>query len=179
MKRQGREYWLASDWHFNHEDKMVEYCGRPRNYSKKILDGLEMLTDKDILIFLGDITIGNDAGTHGCLKRFDFTKILVRGNHDKKSNTWYLNHGWDFVAHSFTDAIHGEIITFSHKPITIPSGSDGINIHGHFHNSDHRRHEPELKAIYTKQHRLVCLEDLNYQPIKLQTFLHKTKGQKP
>ena len=67
-------------------------------------------------------------------------KILVKGNHDSKSNSWYLEHGWDFVCEEFKDTLYGKNILFSHYP-KVWDGVYDLNIHGHFHNSDHRRHE--------------------------------------
>jgi calcineurin-like phosphoesterase family protein len=95
-------------------------------------------------------------------------KSFVTGN----SNTWYLNNGWDFVCHKFSNRYFGKNILFSHRPSSITSKTD-LNIHGHFHNSDFRRREPELLARLTDRHRLFSLEDEKYQVVLLDSFINK------
>ena len=100
---------------------------------------------------------------HAMCKRW-----LVRGNHDSKSYSWYSEHGWDFIAERITMKMFGKTIAFSHMPIK-DDGYD-INIHGHFHNSDHRRHEPELLAIKNEKQKLVMMEHV-YAPVNLQSLV--------
>ena len=163
---------LTTDWHIFHE-KMIELCGRPVGFEEKIYRGLQaVLQPEDILIHLGDICLksGKEAEAHErFIKPFPCKKWLVRGNHDRKSNHWYLSHGWDFVADTFRDSYFGKVVAFSH----IPMADDGydINIHGHFHNTDHRNHEPALQAIANSKQYLLALEYNNYQPWNLQTLL--------
>jgi calcineurin-like phosphoesterase family protein len=165
--------FIISDTHLGH-DKMVEYCGRPENHSELILDNLfKNLKDGDTLIHLGDFCIGNDEEWHnkfwahlpGYVKT-----VLAKGNHDRQSNSWYLNHGWDFVCEQFQDVYFGKRIVFSHKPV--PNGDWDYNLHGHFHNNQHRS-EPELLKIYTKKHKLFSIEDTKYKPVLLDTIIKK------
>lgn len=165
-------YWVTTDTHFGHNE-MVEYCGRPEGFEDIILNRHQNAVGKnDVLIHLGDICIGRDAFWHtmfmGCLTQAK--KWLIRGNHDKKTNHWYLSHGWDFVASVMQMRIYGLDILFSH----IPQKDNGydINIHGHFHNSDHHLHELELNAIKNDKHRLVMLEH-NYSPMNLRRIVGK------
>ena len=163
-------YWLITDTHFGHK-AMLEYCGRPENFSEKILHNLiTQVKPNDILIHLGDICIGNEVEWHNRLNSVQGKHWLVRGNHDKKSNTWYLSHGWDMVCDQFRDKYFGKIIMFAHKPV-VWDGEYDINVHGHFHNSDHRRQEPELLAIKNGYQKLLALEYTNYQPVMLKKFI--------
>jgi len=175
--------WVISDTHFGH-DKMVQYCGRPENHSDLILLNLNFLTVGDILIHLGDICIGDDKEwnlklrllTQGC------KKILCRGNHDKKSDSWYISNGWDFVCHSFNWVYNKRLITFSHLPQNIKN----LNIHGHYHNALNRllkkdfvvdgeeernKKDFDLKYYDKNIHKLVSLENLNYKPILLDNLI--------
>ena len=164
--------YLTTDTHLGH-DQLVEYCGRPENHSQIILDELRKVPKDSILIHLGDVCIGCDAIHHTAIKMATEhlkRRILVRGNHDNKSDSWYLDHGWDFVCKSFEAKYFGSKILFSHKPVVIPEHVD-FNVHGHFHNSDHRRHEPELRAIYEKRHRLLAIENTGLKPVNLEKFL--------
>lgn len=177
--------WIITDTHFGH-DKMVEYCGRPKNHSDLILKNLAMIQTGDILIHLGDFCIGNDELWHKLFfeELSGVRKILVKGNHDRKSNNWYLTHGWDFVCDKFSDHFFGNYITFSHIPI---NGIQNINIHGHFHNTLHRlldkkfypgeeernKEDFPLENYNPKLHRLITIENTNYKPILLEQGLLK------
>ena len=155
-------YWITTDTHFGH-DKLINYCERPEGFEKLILKRLTaVLKPADILIHLGDFCIGNDLDWHLRFEEISSCrKWLIRGNHDKKTASWYLRNGWDFIANYIGIQMFGKKILLSH----IPQEDNGfdINLHGHFHNSDHRRHEPELKAIQTEKHKVVMLEH-HYQP---------------
>jgi calcineurin-like phosphoesterase family protein len=116
------------------------------------------------------------AGLTGCLRigyawrRRTDQRRRERGNHDRKSNSWYLANGWDFVADEMTVTLFGMRIAFSHKPLTsyLYPGT-GINIHGHHHNT---LHHPEDQV--TSRHKLVCIEH-GYAPVTLQQLLTGTK----
>lgn len=168
-------FWLITDTHFNHADKMKEYCDRPDDYEKKIWDSLDKIPQTDILIHLGDITIGKDKDVHDKISQYRFRKWLVRGNHDRKSDTWYLTHGWDFVCESFDMEFRHLKLTFSHKPLA-DTGFD-FNIHGHFHNSDFRKNEEDLANLYTHKHRLIALEYSGYAPLSLSSYIDKLRQQ--
>jgi len=164
-------YWLITDTHFGHK-KMREYCGRPPNFEELILKRVKtrVLTG-DVLIHLGDFCIGNDAFWHKeFMSGLNGKKWLVRGNHDRKTAAWYIRNGWDFVADQITLEIFGVSIVLSHTPVA-DTGYD-FNVHGHFHNSDHHRHEVELQRIRTPKHRLIFMEH-KYQPLNLRTIISR------
>lgn len=157
---------------------MLEF-GRPKGFETLIMDNLRKnVKNDDLLIHLGDFCIGGDLLWHTFFhNNLPLTKKwLIRGNHDKKTNSWYLAHRWDFVGESIRDNLFGEKIVFSHIPIA-DDGTFTANIHGHFHNSDHRSREPELKALYTNKHQLIAIENTNYQPVLLNTLISKMNGQ--
>lgn len=164
-------YWLTTDTHFGHA-KMLEYCNRPEGFEKLILNHLSKnIQPHDVLIHLGDICMRNDEYWHAELLKIHGKKWLVKGNHDKKSSAWYLEQGWDMVCNSFTLNFHGETVLFSHQP-TIENGFT-INIHGHFHNTDFKTHDPALAKILTDKHLLLALEFNNYMPWNLETIIKK------
>ena len=166
--------WLITDTHFNHK-KIAEYCNRPENYEGLILHNLKMIPKDDILIHLGDVCLGNDEEMHRRLNNScKCKKVLVRGNHDKKTSSWYYEHGWDFVCHSFTDRYFRKWILFSHKPKEVGKHINW-NIHGHFHNANLQTWEPEIRDILCDKHRLLCLEDSKYRPVLLDSFLKRGK----
>ena len=131
--------WLTTDTHFGH-DKLVEF-GRPVDFEVRISRGLQQIPAGDMLIHLGDVNMGEDAVWHAHLmsKLKGLKTILVKGNHDNKSDKWYYEHGWDFVCQNYTNFYKKKRILFSHRPQ--PDGKYDINIHGHFHDAEHRRLE--------------------------------------
>lgn len=163
--------WIITDTHFGHE-KLVQY-GRPVGFTEKILQNLYPIQKGDVLIHLGDFCIGDDEGWH-----HDYFKTLpigvknwfIRGNHDHKSNSWYLDHGWNVVCEYLSLEMFGKKILFSHKPMAW-DGEYDINIHGHFHDTDHRRFEGEFLKIKNGYQKLLALEKTNYQPVLLRTFI--------
>jgi len=161
--------WLTTDTHFGHEN-IISFCNRPKNFEQLILRRMKStITKNDILIHLGDIAwrdekLWNETLTSIPSKR----KWLVRGNHDKRSISWYLERGWDFVGDQITLDIYGKKVVLSHIPV-VDNGYD-INIHGHFHNIHSHFHEPELVAIRNDKQYLIILEH-HYMPISLKSII--------
>ena len=171
-------YVVVTDTHYGH-DMLITKEYRPHNFADLIDASVARIPNGSVLIHLGDVCFGNEIANHEFYiqKHKHIKKILVRGNHDKRSNTWYIEHGWDFVCSGFTLDAYGKKILFTHKPVPRTDQAH-LNIHGHFHASDHRTHEPEFQAILDPDfHVLLAMEhpDINYQVQKLDTFLAKKK----
>ena len=170
---------ITADLHLGHE-ALSDDGLRPKDFSEKILANLnKFINPGDVLICLGDVCFNNDAEWHDRLSILfpqDYCRLwLVRGNHETKSNNWYMTHGWDMVCESFTMETFGKKILFSHKPQK-DTGLFDLNIHGHFHDFGIERvkeKEPELFAILTEKHKLISLEALHYEPIKLQRIVEE------
>lgn len=161
--------YAISDTHFGH-DKLVELSGRPVGFDDMIMDNLSKVSG-DLLIHCGDFCIGNDAvhmadfveATAGFKK-----KILVRGNHDGKSDSWYLERGFDVVCESMTNTYFGKQILFTHIPTAVTERFD-FNVHGHMHGNQHRK-APE-NGYDPTWHRDLAPEINNYKPVLLERFL--------
>ncbi len=164
-------YLITTDTHFFH-NKMIEY-GRPSNYEELIYKGFEILEHDDCLIHLGDVCIGKDEICHDKLNsHLNCKKILVLGNHDHKTLSWYMKHGWDFVCNSFSLRYGNKNILFSHKP-QIKSGVFDMNIHGHFHRMDRPERIDEFGSIYDPlYHKLISLESNKYTLTDLQSLIN-------
>jgi len=161
--------WITTDTHFGHEN-IISFCNRPKNYEQLILKRMKSnISKNDVLIHLGDIAWTKEKSWNEMLTAIDAKrKWLVRGNHDKRSITWYLSRGWDFVGDQITLDIYGKKIVFSHIPVA-DNGYD-LNIHGHFHNISSHFHEPELVAIRNEKQYLIMLEH-HYMPIALKSIV--------
>lgn len=154
------KYFLSTDTHFFHE-KMYEYCDRPVKFEFLIQKGWKNLDKDDILIHLGDICIGRDAKAHDMfIKPLVCKKWLIKGNHDRKSDSWYMSNGWDFVGNEILLRKFGKRILLTHRPAL--DGNYDINVHGHCHNKEGKIHN---------KNKLLSLEKLDYKLITLQKFL--------
>lgn len=162
--------WLITDTHFNHAAVVKEeFCNRPADHGEIMIKWLRhYLTPQDTLIHLGDVIFDRAYELHTMLAQVECrSKILVRGNHDRKSNNWFLNNGFDFVC---TMLVIDNIL-LSHKPQKHWPTGVTVNIHGHFHNTDHRSKEPEFNEFWdSKRHKLLAMEYTDYKPVKLQQF---------
>jgi calcineurin-like phosphoesterase family protein len=167
---------VTSDNHYFHEKLWTDY-GRPKGFEdliwKNLLDTLRL---GDLIINLGDFALGGSAKVQEAHDRFvkplndlGYKQWLLLGNHDHKPMSYYLDNGWDFVAKSFTAKFYGLNIRFSHK-----AGEHNVdlNIHGHWHDDDHRRTEPDqLPFVGSQRHRLVAMEFTGYRPVILEHFV--------
>ena len=159
-------YWIITDTHLGH-NKLVDEGYRPKDFEISILNNLlKQIKPTDVLICLGDVCIGSDAYWHNrIMQHWVGNKCwLVKGNHDNKSNSWYLNAGWDCVSESLTLNIYGKDILFSHCPVTKHDNFD-LNIHGHLHNTLHH----EIEGLAAK-HKLLFIEH-TYAPVSLRKFI--------
>lgn len=164
--------FLVSDSHLGHAKELL--WGRPDGYEGKIIKGLKNIARQDLLIHLGDICFGHDKLWHEVIESLHCRKILVRGNHDHKSDHWYLNHGWEFVCNEFSGKYFGKKILFSHVPQLYDIEKYDLNVHGHLHSNRHRGSTEEF-LFNGRTYRLVSMEFLNYQPIGLEKLLTSKK----
>ncbi|MDE2227378.1 MAG: hypothetical protein KGJ89_05505 [Patescibacteria group bacterium] len=176
--------FVVSDTHFGHEN-MIYFCGRPSNFEELIFRNLSRLPPDSILIHLGDICVGKDKENHEkYIKPLKMRKWLIKGNHDSKSDNWYLNNGWDFVCETFSNEFYGKEVLFSHHPH--PDIGFDINFFGHFHNNlprllkgeyisdfEKERNKEDL-ANLTPKHYLLSLEETNYEAVDLESWILKT-----
>lgn len=158
-------YWITTDTHLGHK-KMVVQGYRPEGFENRILKEIRhTVLEKDVLICMGDVCIGNDEHwNETLLKQVNSIKWLVRGNHDNKSNGWYLDHGWHCVSDALTLDIYGKRVLFTHSPCFVHNDFD-INIHGHLHNTNYR----DIKGL-TEKHKLLYLEH-EYKPFNLRKIV--------
>jgi len=166
-------YWIISDTHFGH-DKIAECFGRPKDFESKIFKALNVIRPQDVLIHLGDFCIGGDAYWHDLfMSKCPATKKwFVKGNHDRKSISWYLDRGWDCVTERLQLTVFGKTILFSHKPLLLRDYD--INIHGHLHTNG-QHHHPELGDFVGKHNILIAIEG-DYKPVSLRKIVEGIKS---
>lgn len=173
--------YATSDTHFGH-DKLQNLSGRPADFGERLLRDIKT-HQGDILIHCGDFCIGNDVEHTekfmDAAKGFK-RKILVVGNHDGKSDSWYYSHGWDFVCRSMSLKIFGKHVLFTHSPVYSNSSlnCEGyyppyyMNIHGHLHGDTDRHIEKNLYEH--KFHYDLAPETHEYKIVNLQKVIATT-----
>lgn len=166
--------FCIADSHLFH-NKIIEY-GRHPDYQAKILKALSVIKENDVLIHLGDVCIGRDAEANQIFKDLKCRKILVLGNHDGKSLTFYYKY-WDFVCDTFTLRYFGKRLLFSHRPQLVSEEYD-LNIHGHLHSMMRKDNGTGIDRILEmgfpydkKYHKLVSMEDNDYKPYLLSSLV--------
>lgn len=164
-------YRIISDTHFL--DPFPVNCGdRKKGFEKSLYKSLSTIPVNDVLIHIGDIARGNakDILVHKTyIEPLKCTKILVRGNHDNKSDAWYIDHWRDFVCDELTIKKYNKILRFIHIPTAETNEwaevfLDRYVIHWHYHT--HRRNPNRIT-----RHRLCSCEYSKMQVQKLETVV--------
>jgi calcineurin-like phosphoesterase family protein len=156
--------WLITDTHWYHE-AMVDLCGRPADFSERLIAQLRHhLTPQDRLFHLGDVIFYQYPRLKEILADIPGTKILLMGNHDRRSPGWYARNGFAFVA----DMIVVGDVLLSHKPVEICPSGVRLNVHGHWHNNIHH---PRPDWYEESRYRLLSVEATNYKPVKFMEFV--------
>ncbi len=157
--------FVITDTHFFHGDLYSKFHERPKDFQEKIVKSwYRDVTDDDLVLHLGDVLIGSTTDWKTIVPGLPGRKILIKGNHDNKSNDWYMSNGFDFCCDSFDLKKFGLNIHFSHIPAT--QGNFDLNIHGHLHAG---RHHTEVTV--DERHYLLSLEHLGYHPHLLKTLV--------
>jgi len=176
--------YVISDTHFYHNN-IIRYCNRPFNNVSYMNDFIiknwnSIVKEDDIIYHLGDFAIGWDKEKYKTKKecytdlmsKLNGQKILIKGNHDRETDNFYLDIGFNEV---YPYLEKGSILLI-HYPIIIDNNAKrfmkdeliefinqfNINkysevIHGHIHNSNYK----------PKKHRNVSIEMTEYKPVKL------------
>lgn len=168
--------YVITDTHFGHH-KLTEW-GRPADFGGLMLKNLSRVHG-DLLIHCGDFCVGDDEihledfmRAAGAFKK----KVLVRGNHDKKSDIYYLSHGFDFVCESFTATYFGKKILFSHEPqFKLSQPLVDFNVHGHLHGNSHRITDEVASAYNLHFNKDIAPDIHDYKPLDLQVLLSQQR----
>ena len=160
-------YFIA-DTHFYHKN-VIAYCNRPFKTIEEMNEVMinnwnRIVKNDDIVYHLGDFSLNNN-NIIDFVKKLNGKIYLVRGNHDKKTNSYYNRAGFEVIPTQTKLDEHKIIL--SHRPLMDEQIPDGyVNIHGHMHNSDLD------EKIYSKnKHKCVSVELIDYTPIELNKLI--------
>ena len=172
-------YYVFTDSHFAHEN-IRKYCNRPDNCETRMINNLYKLKSTDTLIHLGDVYYFREGVEPFIkqMKNLPCKKILVKGNHDRNSDNWYVKYGgFDWVVNSFSLKYGKMEILFSHKPrYDLEAGVDLV-IHGHLHNNN--VHNEYFDYLVHNKSFLIAVEYTDYAPINLDKVIRQFKEKEP
>ena len=170
-------YFVISDTHFRHEN-ISKYTGRPFKTVEEMDASLikkwnTVVRQQDLIIIGGDLvfTKGSSEEIKKIIKQLNGRKILVRGNHCRKSYSFWLNAGIDFVCERFSWELNGKKLLFIHSPHEITFQdykSYNYILHGHIHQKGNFISWKNKCCLIN-----ICVEKTNYSPINLITLLNK------
>lgn len=112
--------WFTSDTHYWHEN-VIKFCDRPFKDLSHMHEVLiqrynSRVKEQDVCIFVGDFSFGTAAQTKAILNQLNGTKILVQGNHDKKTTC----NKFDVCFYTINMSIAGEPVSIKHYPLRWP-----------------------------------------------------------
>lgn len=122
--------WFTSDLHLGH-DKVIGFCNRPyKDVAEMDLFLIKNICahvkPEDTLYILGDFSFHRYRDIAGI--QLPGNKILVRGNHDKYSDTQYRALGFNAVIEEGKICIQGRYFILSHYPYW-PKDTVGMDNH--------------------------------------------------
>jgi calcineurin-like phosphoesterase family protein len=166
--------WFWSDLHFFHTN-VIQYCERPFADMPSMNQGLvqnclSRVSADDILVFGGDITMGNVQATNALLRSMPGYKINILGNHDIEKRE-LLKLAVDEVVACFELEAFGHSLFFSHYPMPERLlAPEQINVHGHLHTT---ALHPSLGD--GMRHISMSVEHTEYAPVTLDWLLARPR----
>ncbi len=162
--------WIISDTHFNHKN-IIEYESRPFQdvqtmNAAMIKNWNSIVNPNDIVIHLGDVGLGNESQLKEIIPQLNGVKILIRGNHDRKSDSFFLDCGFAKIYRTLMITVDGKKIYLSHTPESRPGDGEKYDLHmfGHVHT---KGNYPD----FCHNGACVCVERWNYAPINLKALI--------
>lgn len=136
--------WVTSDLHFGHKNIMT-FCRDARARFRNDLDYMnnqmakewnDLIEPDDTVYILGDVAFmsGSDAGR--MMLRLNGTKILIEGNHDRKTLQDATFRSAFEEVHKYLDIIYdGTKVIMFHYPIAEwdQMHRGAVHLHGHLH----------------------------------------------
>ena len=161
--------FLTSDTHFSHNNILL-FSNRPFKNTKEMNKALirnwnRVVEPNDLVIHLGDVSF-DEGKLSSLIYKLNGSKVLVRGNHDRKSINYYLDNGFNFASDFFV----WKNDVFTHIPVkhTIKE-MFRFNFHGHMHK--HSEHFG-IKDGYVN----LAVELNEYTPVLLSSLVKQYKN---
>lgn len=159
--------YFISDHHFGHEN-IIRYCDRPFSCADEMDRHMverwnATVKPEDEVFYVGDFSFRSVEETEAILAELHGTKILIMGNHDRRTAGAYTRMGFAACHQEYRYVIPeiGRSVTLAHHPSFGPKAPQ-ILIHGHSHT-----YRPVVTTYITTRQLLinVSVEGLSYEPI--------------
>lgn len=168
--------FCTSDTHFSHRN-IIQYCNRPYPCidimnSAIIKNWNSVISDDDIVLFLGDFCFAKTAEAFEVTQRFASAlhgqKFIVKGNHDFQKFR-YVDAGFIGETYQMFDF---DRFLFVHRPDDLVKWTEEYDFvfFGHVHDKD-----PEVKPLRAIN---VCLDANNMMPIDITDYFTKEEREK-
>ncbi len=169
-----RDIWLISDTHFLHANSLKWGDGTRADHFKDVHHMNEVMIDNwnmvvkpgDKVYHLGDVFMGNKDEFKKLWPRLNGRKRLIVGNHD---DIKFLSSGGFFQKVQMWRIFKEHDMVLTHVPIHNDHFRVGsFNVHGHIHE----------KESPTPMHECVCVEQINYTPVNIESLRDKLSKRK-
>ena len=140
----GERVWITSYLHFMHTN-IIGYCDRPffnvDSMTDALMATLQKVPKDELILFGGDMAMGNYQKAVELIRRLPGRKILIAGNHDlTRDGICKLALEIDLfeavVPFLAWLGYQGRLVVVSHYPILVPEtykNTPVLNYHGHLH----------------------------------------------
>lgn len=155
--------WVISDTHFGHTN-IIRYADRPADHEWRMIEAwAERVAPADTILHLGDLCLCGREKMAGIVELLPGRKLLVRGNHDRRSDGWYAQMGFTVIAPP-TLEVCGWTVRLTHVPDpTLVRHPRHLNVHGHIHTEVH----PDRRLVN------VAVEQTGYAPVDLEALVRE------
>ena len=163
--------FLISDTHFGHR-RIMEYEDRPFEsvieMDKTIIKNWnKVVTGEDTVIVAGDVSFYGKKKTTEIIKRLKGNKILVLGNHDKRSIQYWMDIGFSEV-YRYPIVYMDWFVVGHGPPHFLDHTTPYFYLYGHVHGA---KSHPTI----TRQTACVCVERWDYTPVELETIMEMAR----
>ena len=158
------KFCVIADTHFGHTN-IIKYCNRPFSCTEDMDEALiknwnETVSNNDVVLHLGDFGVGNKEYVENIIKKLNGKKILIKGNHDNWSDSFYRDAGFNYVS-KFPIIYGGSpdnngFYMMSHAPLLLSETTPYFNYYGHVHNDTRYSDSPTSKCV--------SVERIGYRP---------------
>lgn len=167
--------FFIADTHFGHKE-IIDYENRPfasvtEMDSEMIKRWNSVVSENDTVYVAGDFSfydvLGRDEKTVEICSELKGRKVLIKGNHDIRSEEYYRQCGFA-AAYDYPIVVDGFWI-ISHEPMYLNANMPYANIYGHVHSS-------EMYRDCSPHSFCACAERLNYTPIDWDEIKNRMKS---
>lgn len=154
-------------WHFN----IIKLCDRPFSSTEEMNETMienwnSVVSNEDVVYNLGDFAYGKGSREHiaETRARLNGKIILILGNHDRQTKTWYQRAGFEeVISDEFIVCPRANHVILSHRKEEVKEY--WLNIHGHSHTKGHN----------DRNHYCVSVENINYTPVDLDELIRSLR----